>query len=56
MRQSYLEIETRSGTRDAEIKLLIVYSENDIQVIWDFHRDMQTLYIPNAVADHELSS
>ena len=41
--------------RDAEIKLLIGCSENDIQVIRDFHKDMYTLYIPNPVVDHDLS-
>ena len=41
--------------RDAEIKLLIECSENDIQVIRDFLKDMPTLYIPNPVVDHELS-
>jgi inorganic pyrophosphatase len=41
--------------RDAEIKLLLGCSENDIQVIRDFHKDMHTLYIPNLVVDHELS-
>jgi inorganic pyrophosphatase len=33
--------------RDAEIKLLIGCSEEDIQIIQDFHREMHTLYIPN---------
>jgi inorganic pyrophosphatase len=41
--------------RDAEIKLLIGCSENDIQVIRDFHKDMHTLYIPNPVVEHDLS-
>lgn len=33
--------------RDAEIKLLIGCTEKDIQIIREFHSDMQTLYIPN---------
>jgi inorganic pyrophosphatase len=33
--------------RDAEIKLLIGCSEEDIQVIQEFHKEMHTLYIPN---------
>jgi inorganic pyrophosphatase len=41
--------------RDAEIKLLIGCSENDIQIIRDFHKDMYTLYIPNPAVDHDLS-
>ena len=41
--------------RDAEIKLLIGCSEEDIQVIRDFHQDMHTLYIPNPVVEYELS-
>jgi inorganic pyrophosphatase len=32
---------------DAEIKLLIGCSEEDIQVIQEFHKEMHTLYIPN---------
>jgi inorganic pyrophosphatase len=42
--------------RDAEIKLLIGCSAEDIQVIRDFHKEMQTLYIPNPAAEHELSN
>ena len=41
--------------RDAEIKLLIDCTEEDIQIIQDFHRDMHTLYIPNPVVEHDLS-
>ncbi len=33
--------------RDAEIKLLIGCSEDDIPVIQEFHKEMVTLYIPN---------
>lgn len=33
--------------RDAEIKLLIGCTEEDLRVIQDFHREMRTLYIPN---------
>ena len=42
--------------RDAEIKLLIGCSAEDIQVIRDFHKEMQTLYIPNPAEEHELSN
>ncbi len=42
--------------RDAEIKLLIGYSAEDIQRIRDFYNEMYTLYIPNPVAEHDLSS
>lgn len=42
--------------RDAEIKLLIQCTENDIQVIRDFHKDMPTLYIANPVVGHDLSN
>ena len=41
--------------RDAEIKLLMECSTEDIQVIREFHKDMHTLYIPNPVAEHALS-
>ena len=40
---------------DAEIKLLIKCSVEDIQVIRDFYKEMPTLYIPNPAAEHELS-
>jgi len=33
--------------RDAEIKLLIGCTEEDVQVIQNFHKEMHTLYIPN---------
>jgi inorganic pyrophosphatase len=33
--------------RDAEIKLLIGCTEEDIQVIQEFHKEMHTLYVPN---------
>jgi len=33
--------------RDAEIKLLIGCSEEDVQTIKVFHKEMYTLYIPN---------
>jgi len=32
---------------DAEIKLLIGCTEEDIQVIQEFHKEMYTLYVPN---------
>ena len=33
--------------RDAEIKLLIECTEEDIQIIQEFHKAMHTLYVPN---------
>ncbi len=36
--------------RDAEIKLLIGCTEDDIPVIQKFHKEMYTLYIPNPMA------
>jgi inorganic pyrophosphatase len=36
--------------RDAEIKLLIGCTEEDIKVIQEFHKRMDTLYIPNPMA------
>ena len=35
--------------RDIEIKLLIGCTEVDLQIIQDFHKEMHTLYIPNAM-------
>ena len=32
---------------DAEIKLLIGCTEEDIKIIQEFHKEMHTLYIPN---------
>jgi inorganic pyrophosphatase len=42
--------------RDAEIKLLIGCTEEDIQIIRDFHKEMHTLYIPNPTAENDLSN
>jgi inorganic pyrophosphatase len=36
--------------RDAEIKLLIECTEDDIQIIQEFHKEMHTLYVPNPLA------
>ena len=36
--------------RDAEIKLLIGCTEDDVQVIRNFNGKMRTLYIPNPMA------
>jgi inorganic pyrophosphatase len=33
--------------RDAEIKLLIECTEEDIQIIQEFHKEMHTLYVPH---------
>ena len=37
--------------RDAEIKLLINCTNDDIQIIREFHGEMRTLFIPNPLAD-----
>ena len=50
------EEERKTLKRDAEIKLLIECSAEDIQIIRDFHKEMHTLYIPNPAAEHELSN
>jgi len=42
--------------RDAEIKLLIGCSEEDIQVIRNFHKEMHVLYIPNPAVVNDLSN
>jgi inorganic pyrophosphatase len=42
--------------RDAEVKLLIGCTEEDIQIIRDFHKEMHTLYIPNPTAENDLSN
>ena len=42
--------------RDAEIKLLVGCSAEDVQVIRDFHKDLLTLYIPNPAVEHDLSN
>jgi inorganic pyrophosphatase len=42
--------------RDAEIKLLIGCNTEEIRVIRDFHKEMHTLYIPNPMADNDVSS
>jgi inorganic pyrophosphatase len=41
--------------RDAEIKLLIGCSIDDIDTIRAFHKDMHTLYIPNPLVIHDVS-
>ena len=42
--------------RDAEIKLLMDCSDEDIQIIRDFLRELNTLYIPNPAVEHALSN
>ncbi|HZM21590.1 MAG TPA: hypothetical protein VFC02_07595 [Anaerolineales bacterium] len=37
--------------RDAEIKLLIRCTKDDIEVIRSFHREMHVLFIPNPTVD-----
>lgn len=41
--------------RDAEIKLLVDCSGEDIQTIRHFHEGMQTLYIPNTRVRYDVS-
>ncbi|MGE5463243.1 MAG: inorganic pyrophosphatase [Syntrophothermus sp.] len=41
--------------RDAEIKLLISCTMEDIETILRFHKDMATLFIPNPMVEHDLS-
>ena len=41
---------------DAEIKLLVGCNKSDIQIIRDFHKEMQTLYIPNPAVDDDISN
>lgn len=40
--------------RDAEIKLLIACTEEDVHTIQDFHNEMHTLFIPNPMVKHEI--
>lgn len=42
--------------RDAEIKLLIGCSQDEIRIIRNFLKDMWTLYIPNPMVDNDLSN
>jgi inorganic pyrophosphatase len=42
--------------RDAEIKLLIGCTAEDVQVIRDFHKEMHTLYLPNPLLNDDLSN
>ena len=51
-----LKIDGISGQCDSEMKLLIGCNQEDIQVIRDFHKDMQTLYVPNLVVEDDLSN
>ncbi|HEX9332737.1 MAG TPA: hypothetical protein VF896_12665 [Anaerolineales bacterium] len=41
--------------RDAEIKLLIGCTKEDVEIIQGFHSDMSTLFIPNPMVEHDLS-
>ena len=41
--------------RDAEIKLLIGCTHEDVETIQGFNDAMQTLYIPNPMVEHDLS-
>ena len=41
---------------DAELKLLIACSTEDIQVIRDFHKDMYMLFILNPMVENDLSN
>ena len=42
--------------RDAEMKLLVGCNREDIQIIRSFHEAMYTLYIPNPLVRHDISS
>jgi inorganic pyrophosphatase len=42
--------------RDAEIKLLIGCSTEDLRLIRGFHSEMYTLYIPNPTVENDLSN
>jgi inorganic pyrophosphatase len=41
--------------RDAEIKLLVACSPEDVQTIQYFNDEMQTLFIPNPMVEDDLS-
>ena len=41
--------------RDAEIKLLIDCTLEDVQIIQDFNKSMQTLFIPNPMVEDDFS-
>ncbi len=59
-----LELKTLTGIlctfdtlkRDAEIKLLIGCTLQDVETIQGFNSDMPTLFIPNPMVEHVLSS
>lgn len=42
--------------RDTEIKLLLGCNRADIEIIRDFHEGMHTLYVPNPLVSHDVSS
>jgi inorganic pyrophosphatase len=42
--------------RDAEIKLLIGCTREDVETIQGFNSDMATLFIPNPMVEHDLSN
>ncbi len=42
--------------RDAEIKLLVGCDRDDVQIIQNFHKGMHTLYVPNPIVSHDISS
>ena len=41
--------------RDAEIKLLVACSPEDVETIQYFNDEMQTLFIPNPMVEDDLS-
>jgi len=41
--------------RDAEIKLLVACTSEDVQTIQDFNTELQTLFIPNTTVEYDLS-
>jgi inorganic pyrophosphatase len=41
--------------RDAEIKLLVACTSEDVQIIQDFNHEIQTLFIPNSMVEDDFS-
>ncbi len=42
--------------RDAEIKLLIGCTREDVETIQEFNSEMATLFIPNPMVEHDFSN
>ena len=45
-----------SGNRDAEMKLLIGCTKENVQVIREFYSDLAAFFISNLLVEHELSN